>query len=204
VQTLTPSNDLSFLGKIDIVEDQDHGDVQACLAGDERAFERLLTRHQATVASQVWGFVRNQVDCEELVQEIFVEAFCHLDTFRGEAPFLHWLRRIASRVGYRYLKKTARQALALAPEDVAALKEAQVPPNSEAAGRVARALLAKLNPEDRLLMTLVYLEDCSLDEIGSRLGINEGAVKMRMFRARQKLRKIVEDEDWLEEIAWTS
>jgi RNA polymerase sigma-70 factor, ECF subfamily len=68
---------------------------------------------------------------------------------------------------------------------------------------VLNALLARLAPQDRLVLTLAYLEDCSMKEIAEQTGSTEDAVKMRAYRARNLLRQIAEREHLLEALGWT-
>src|SRR5690242_14164866 len=80
-------------------------DVKASLNGDGAAFARLIDRFQATIARRMTKFTRDPNALEELVHDVFVEAYTSLRNYRGEAPLEHWLQRIATRVGYRYWKQ---------------------------------------------------------------------------------------------------
>jgi len=179
-------------------------DVRACLEGDEDAYANLIRRYENRIFGQMWRFSRNREVCTELVQDVFVEAYTSLHTFRGTAPFLHWLSRIATRTGYRFWKQQARQSkhVPLADWDGAA-DEADDHSDTDRSVRAAdmvEKLLARLKPVDRLVLTLQYLEGCSLEEVASRTGWNVNVVKMRSFRARKRLREWIEQtsnpEDW--------
>lgn len=187
-----------------VVSDADRRDIQACLNGREEAYAGLVKRYEGQIASQMWRFSRDPTVCEELVQDVFVEAYFGLRGYRGDAPFVQWLRRIATRVGYRYWRKEKRRQLdvSFAEWDVAAPQDDPMDPGR--AGQVLHALLARLPPADRLVLTLMYLEECSIDEIGVRTGWNRAMVKMRAYRARKKLKKIAERENLLEKLGWTS
>ena len=118
-----------------------------------------------------------------------------LKGFRGRAPFLHWLRRVATRVGFRYWKSRARRevreaALKETSLDLTAAPETLTP--VEAADTLYR-LLGKLPPADRLVLTLFYLEQCDLNEISARAGWNRTLVKVRLHRARKKLKSLLEE-----------
>jgi RNA polymerase sigma-70 factor, ECF subfamily len=185
------------------MDDLDQNDIAACLGGDDDAFARLIARHERPVARLMWRFSRDPRQAEELVQDVFVEAYRSLHTYRADAPFLHWLRRIATRVGYRFWRKRDREKAApleALAQTVAAPGEALDP---AVAGRVLNALLARLAPQDRLVLTLAYLEDCSMKEIAEQTGSTEDAVKMRAYRARNLLRQIAEREHLLEALGWT-
>jgi DNA-directed RNA polymerase specialized sigma24 family protein len=89
------------------VENTDWLDVKASVQGDEDAYERLVRRYEKQITGLLWRFTRDPVQCEELVQQVFVEAYFSLKTYRGDAPLLHWLRRIATRTGYRFWREKA-------------------------------------------------------------------------------------------------
>jgi RNA polymerase sigma-70 factor (ECF subfamily) len=161
--------------------DPDRQDIAASLGGDEAAFARLVRRHEAAVANLLWRFTRQPAQREELVQETFVEAYFGLGRFRGEAPLEHWLRRIATRVA--------------APDG---------PGDPAAAGAAAHALLARLPPAERLVLTLMYFDDCQIKDIARRMGWTRAMVKMRAYRARRRLKAIAGREHLLERLGWTS
>ena len=178
-------------------------DIQASLAGDGDAFARLIERHEPQVARLMWRFSRDPAQCEELVQEVFVQAYFSLRTYRAEAPFSHWLSRIATRVGYRFWKKRSRETARVSLADIGDLA-ADGPVDPSAAGEIVQALLGRLKPDDRLVLTLEYFERCSVKEIANRTGWRESAVKMRAHRARRKLKAIAERERLLEALGWTN
>jgi len=185
------------------VDEPDRHDIAASLGGDEAAFSRLIRRHEAAVAALVWRFARDPAACEELVQDVFVEAYFSLRGYRGEAPLDHWLKRIASRVGYRYWKRRSRRAppLSLSERDVAAPAG---DPDLAQASAAAHALLARLALAERLVLTLMYFDDCSVQEIAERMGWTRAMVKMRAYRARRRLQAIAQREHLAEKLGWTS
>ncbi len=180
------------------VSDEDSRDIEASLRGDEVAYARLIRRYQAAVTAQMWRFSRDPLVVEELVQEVFVECYMSLAKFRGRAPFLHWLRRIATRVGYRHWKRKARdrrrrESLDRQPPPEPALPEDLTP--SEA-GEVLHALFERLPPEDRLVLTLHYFDELDMNEIAERMGWSRSLAKVRAFRARKKLRALLEESGY--------
>jgi len=80
----------------------DAADIRDSLAGDGDAYGRLVERYQQPIAAAMWRFTRDRRQWEELVQDVFVEGYLSLGTYSARAPLLHWLRRIATRVGYRF------------------------------------------------------------------------------------------------------
>jgi RNA polymerase sigma factor (sigma-70 family) len=184
------------------VTSPDMEDVRACLQGDEAAYGRLVERYRSQIAAQLWRLCRDRTACEELVEEVFVEAYFSLATYRGEAPLLAWLRRIATRIGYRYCRRTAGRPRHLPIEEWDRAEEAPRRLDPAEAGALAHALLARLDPEDRLVMTMIYLEGCGTAEVAERTGWSQGAVKMRASRSRDRLRRMVEKERLLEDWTW--
>ena len=186
------------------MEDTDRRDIQACLAGDGDAFARLVERYEPRIAELMWRFSRRPRECEELIQDVFVEAYFALAGYRGEAPLLHWLRRIATRVGYRFWQKREKRKRHVPLDGIESLAGREDPPDPSAAAEILDNLLGRLKPDDRLVLMLHYFEGCSIREIAERTGWNEGVVKMRAHRARGKLRDIARRERLVEKIRWTS
>lgn len=178
------------------VSEEDRADIGASLQGDEAAYARLVHRYEATVARQMWRFSRDPSVVEELVQEVFVEAYVSLAKFQGRAPFVHWLRKIASRVGFRHWKRKAReQRRREALDEQRAL---QPPPAHDVAspseaGEYLYTLLEQLAPEDRLVLTLHYFEGCDMREVAERMGWTRSLAKVRAYRARKRLKAMLEE-----------
>jgi len=175
--------------------EEDRQDIADSLAGNGEGYARLVRRYQNKVAAQMWRFTRDAVVLDQLVQDVFVEAYLSLKGFKGQAPFLHWLRRVATRVGFRYWKSRARkegreEALKETNLNLTAAPETLTP--VEAADTLYR-LLGKLPPADRLVLTLFYFEQCDVKEISARSGWNRPLVKVRLHRARKKLKSLLEE-----------
>lgn len=169
-------------------------DIASARAGDAGAYARLVGRYQGVVTKQMWRFTRDRVELEILVQEVFVAAWMGLPKYRAQAPFLHWLRRVATYTGYDYWKRQERDRTRRAAlEGERSLAE---PPSAdmeppEAAGYLYD-LLAQLPAKERLVLTLMYFDECSTQEIAERIGWSRSLVKVRAFRARKKLRAQLE------------
>lgn len=177
----------------DVLE-EDRLDIEAALHGDEVAYARLVERYEAAISAQMWRFTRDRVTLEELVQDVFVEVYFGLGRFRGEAPFLHWIRRIASRVGYRYWKREyRRRAERDAIEQNASNRSQHVAASTPGeAGEILFGLLEHLAPKDRLVLTMHYLEGSDSNEVARHMGWSPTLVRVRMHRALQRLRLIAQ------------
>ncbi len=190
------------------MENTDWLDVKASVQGDEDAYERLVRRYEKQITGLLWRFTRDPVQCEELVQQVFVEAYFSLKTYRGDAPLLHWLRRIATRTGCKFWREKAREPQEIPLPDVEIMEqiEAQEPEEridpAEAAA-VLQALLARLPASDRLVLTLLYFEQCGTQEIAEQVGWSRAKVKTQALRARRKIKEIAEREHLLERLGWT-
>ena len=148
-------------------------------------------RHQGAVAGRMWRFTRDPRQLEELVHEVFVEAYFSLSGYRGRAPFAHWLNRVATRVGYRFWKRRRRADRAAAPLADWDTVAAEPPPPAEA-GELLHRLLGQLGPRDRLVLTLIYLEGHSVAETTDLTGWSRTLVKVQAHRARKRLRALLE------------
>ena len=178
------------------VERRDLEDIHETQQGDSDAYRRLIERYQDHVGRIVWRFSRDKNVHEELVQDVFVEAYMSLGTYRHRAPFANWLARIATRVGYRYWKQLAREkshaTFSLEEWDQVADDDAVERIDPDRAASILHGLLQLLAPRDRLVLTLRYLEQCDVAETARRTGWSKSMVKVQTLRARQKLRKIIE------------
>ena len=189
------------------VENTDWSDVTASVRGDDEAYGRLVRRYEKPITGLLWRFTRDPAQCEELVQQVFVDAYFSLKTYRGDAPLLHWLRRIATRTGYRFWREKAKgpQEASLPEfdvlEEIQAVEEDRIDPAEAAA--VLHSLLGRLPPDDRLVLTLMYFEECSTKEIAERVGWTRAKVKTQALRARRKMKEIAEREHLLEKLGWT-
>lgn len=176
----------------------DVSDVAATRAGDGEAYARLVRRYQPEMVVQMRRFSRNPQVCEELVHDVFVEAYLSLHSYRGSAPWLHWLRKIAVRVGYRFWtrREVNRNVVQISDEDWQRLRgEVSAPGSALEAADLVAALFDRLPPADRLILTLLYLDECSLAEAATRAGWTITGAKLRAFRARNKLKALIEQGD---------
>jgi len=179
---------------MDQADQTDLRDIRATLAGDGEAYSRLIYRHQNKISARMWRFSRDQRELEELVHDVFVEAYISLKSFKAKAPFSHWLNRIATRVGYRSWKKQKRRSEREAPLqdwDQLLQPDRQAPWEPREAAEMLHSLLAQLRPRDRLVLTLMYLEELSINEIAEQTGWSKTMVKVQVHRARKRLKVLM-------------
>ncbi|HXG48530.1 MAG TPA: sigma-70 family RNA polymerase sigma factor, partial [Methylomirabilota bacterium] len=178
--------------------------IRAVLEGDEPLFEQLITRHAPRVFATVRRYARRESEVEDIAQEIWLKAYQRLGTFRGDAPFEHWLMRLAVRTCYDFLRAHRRNRetpftdLTEAEEnwldryrsDPDASEE-----DADAARQLVARLLEQLSPSARLIITLLEIEDRTVKEISALTGWSVAVVKVRAFRARAEMKK------WLAKLA---
>lgn len=172
----------------------DLDDIRRTLEGDGDAYSRLIRRYQKDIAAQMWRFTRDPQVLEELVHDVFVEAYSSLRSFRGDSPLLHWLRKIATRVGYRHWKQQKRQdagRVSLPDWDILAAPDDGVLRQQQAA-ELLEHLMSQLSAVDKLVLTLLHLEELSVAQIARRTGWTAVGVKVRAHRARKRLKALLE------------
>ena len=170
--------------------------------GDEPAFEELFLRHKRRVALIASRFFRERHQIEEVVQESFAKAFFALGEFtnRRDASFAAWLARISFNACYDELRRQKRRpegALSELTEEEAGRLRETLRPGADAEGAavsrdLAAKLLARLSPEDRLVLVMLDVEGLSVAEIAGLMGWTGSKVKVRAHRARAQLRRVLE------------
>ena len=179
--------------------------VRRVLDGDVEAFAAIVNAHQRLIAADLARRLPPQ-DVQEVAQDAFLRAYRALGSYRGDAPFRFWLLRIARHAAMDFWRrKYRRRDLPFSELDEAGLRHvesthqerlAQHQADQEAresAQERLEAALRRLTPDDRAIITLVELEDRSMEDAARRLGCGLSAVKVRAFRARRRLKKALED-----------
>jgi RNA polymerase sigma-70 factor (ECF subfamily) len=176
--------------------------VDRCRQGDEAAARDLLGVLHPLVLKLVRSHRSRRTAEEDLVQVVFMKVFAKLDQFSGQVPLEHWVSRIAvntclNQLKHEQVRPELRWAdLTQSEEDVVrdlATTSEDVAPGQELAARdLVDRLLDRLPAKDRLLMSLLYLEEMSVAETARTLGWNQTLVKVRAFRARRRLQQHLE------------
>jgi len=174
----------------------DLNDIRLSMDGDVEAYRRLIERHQERVSSMMWRFSRDPETHRNLVQDVFVEAHMSLKTYRAETPFIDWLGRIATQVGYLYWKEQARKGAHPTVTFVECSQWDQASEDSTGEMDPAEAsemlynLLNQLSPRDRLMLTLRYVEGHGVEETSRLTGWSRTMVKVQTWHARKKLKSL--------------
>lgn len=165
-------------------------DALSAQSGDGEAFARLLRRHEKSLDTHLGRFTGNGADLQDLRQETYLEVFRSLRTYRHQGPFVSWLRRIASRVGYRYwsgkAKETRAKAAYLESVDGPEMTPSVLSWQEGVEG--AKALLVCLGHDDRAMLEMRYIQGMTAMEIADVLGWNVNRVRVRLHRAIKRLR----------------
>ncbi|MDA8686351.1 RNA polymerase sigma factor [Robiginitalea sp.] len=171
--------------------------IAEVIAGDTRAFAGLVTRYQHMVFTLAVQILRNRELAEEAAQDVFVKAYRGLSKFKGEAKFSTWLYRIV----YRHFLDIARVALRQpkfvqdkVPEiwTEKSLDDIWTQLIKRERSELLQKLLDTLPVQDRACLTLHYLQEQSLEEIAAISGCSTNSVKVRLFRARERLKSLMQ------------
>ncbi len=172
--------------------------VAAAQAGDERAFALIVEHYERAVFGIAWRMTHDAAAAEDMAQEVFLRAWRKLGTFRLGQPLRPWLLRLASHVCINALKKRRPVPVAMLADDEGdarePVSEAPSAPELAARGEAAahlEAAIAQLPDEYRLLITLRHVEELSYEEIAAALGRPLGTIKVQLFRARERLRRML-------------
>lgn len=169
--------------------------VEAARRGDAIAFRRIVEAHFPWMLKLAVRLVGDPFEAEDLVQESFVKAYTHLDRFDPRYRLSTWLQRIALNTCRDYLKSPRRRERA---DPVSEPADERMPIDDELAlqRRAAhvRAAVARLRPKYREVLILKYFEDLTNTEIERRTGDALAAVKIRVLRARGKLRELLMED----------
>lgn len=163
-------------------------DISAILSGDQDVYTRIVNRYQNAIGTYMWRFTRDETQYKELVQDVFVEAYLSLRTYRQEAPFLHWLSADRDARGIPALEiecpEKARSQVEMDENRVSDVRAANRE-DTEWEREFIHAALAQLSPRDRLVLTLVHLEGLSTKEASETLGWSHALVRVQAYRARK-------------------
>ena len=181
--------------------DSDAELIAAVLRGDTASFEPLIAKYQPRIFATARRYARREDEIEDIVQEIFLKAFSKLSGYRGDAPFEHWLMRLAVRTCYDFLRGHQRNRESsfseLHEEESDWLERFVAEPGGDlehasAAKALVERILEQLSPAARMVITLLEIEERSVKEIASLTGWSVPLVKVRAFRARAEMRKCLQ------------
>jgi len=177
--------------------------IQRAQQGDAVAFNQVVTAYRRRIMGTISRLIGRPEDAEDVAQEVFIRLYFSLQNLRTAEVFEPWLYRLTVNASYDYLRKSRRR-----PESrMSDLSEQQVMMADAAAGSLRQSeegekkrvrdlvqdLLSAVSEEDRMLLTLKEVEGLSLKDLEKIYHVNENALKVRLFRARQRVLKNMKD-----------
>ncbi|MBX9599930.1 MAG: RNA polymerase sigma factor [Bryobacteraceae bacterium] len=173
--------------------------IQRAKSGDDAAFNQVVQAYRKRILGTIARLIGRPEDVEDVGQEVFMRLYYSLDQLRTPEVFEPWLYRLTVNASYDYLRRQRRRN----ESRMADLSEQQVMMADAVAGGKQRAddvyksqirefvqsLLGEVSEEDRILLTLKEVEGLTLKELEKIYRVNENALKVRLFRARQRVLK---------------
>ncbi len=178
--------------------------IERARGGDDAAFNLIIQAYRKRILGTIARLIGRPEDVEDVGQEVFVRLYYSLDQLRTPEVFEPWLYRLTVNAAYDYLRRQRRRN----ESRMSDLSEQQVSMADALAGgrksdeeqhrrrvrELVQSLLSGVSEEDRILLTLKEVEGLSLKELERIYNVNENALKVRLFRARQRVLKAFESE----------
>lgn len=172
--------------------------ISQVLNGNSQAYAMLVDRYKNYVFTLALRFTKNREDAEEVSQDIFIKAYRALADFKGNSKFSTWLYTIVNNTCITFLRKKRLETHSLDKEGVFEVADSQdsglranmVEQKSRTA--MVNSAIGLLNPDDAEIITLFYKGEQTLEEIAQILGIETNTAKVRLHRARTRLKEKME------------
>jgi RNA polymerase sigma factor (sigma-70 family) len=172
--------------------------ITAVLNGNNLAYAELVNRHKRFVFTLALRFVKRREDAEEIAQDCFTKAYRSLGSFKHDAKFSTWLYTITYTTAMSFLRK--KNITTQSIDDEERFLELRDHPAADLAQELERKskhaylnlAIAQLSPGDATIITLFYQAENSLEEIAQVLNINSNSVKVKLHRARLRLKEKLE------------
>lgn len=178
--------------------------IERARSGDEAAFSQVVQAYRKRILGTISRLIGRPEDVEDVAQEVFVRLYYSLDQLRSPEVFEPWLYRLTANAAYDYLRRRQKRRM---ESRMADLSEEQVILADAGAGTVRNSqdkqaaairefvndLLGEVSEDDRVLLLMKEVEGLSLKELQEIYGLKENAMKVRLFRARQRVLKAYEE-----------
>lgn len=171
--------------------------IERARGGDDAAFNGIVQVYRKRILGTISRLIGRPEDVEDVAQEVFVRLYFSLDQLRSPEVFETWLYRLTVNAAYDYLRKERRrqestmsdlsEAQVTMADAEAGSKQQSATENAKAVREFVESLLKEVSEEDRLLLTLKEVEGLSLKELEKVYNVSENALKVRLFRARQRV-----------------
>lgn len=180
-----------------VVDRQDNIHIRKVLAGDRNEFAYLVDKYKTMVYSLALRLVKDREEAEEISQDAFVKAYQSLATFKGNAKFSSWLYRIVYNTAISKLRQHPAAQLSLEDENVSEALYVDSKRNydtlsGEERKKYLELALDSLERDEKMFVILYYYEERDLDEIASIAGLTKTNTKVKLFRARKKMLRVLQ------------
>jgi RNA polymerase sigma-70 factor, ECF subfamily len=176
--------------------------IKRARGGDDAAYSQLVQAYRKRILGTIARLIGRPEDVEDVGQEVFLRLYFSLDQLRTPEVFEPWLYRLTVNAAYDYLRRQRRrnearmadlseQQVVLA-DAVASSKRDNEEQRHKRTRELVEILMSSVSEQDRILLTLKEIEGLSLKELEKVYGVNENALKVRLFRARQRILKVFE------------
>lgn len=181
------------------MKDDEQHIIQRILQGETALYEHFLRTYGQQVFTLVARIVSSREDAEELTQDVFLKAFNHLPSFKGNSSFSTWIYSIAYNTAVSSARKKSFDTLALDDAQLANLSDTQVDEalnddREEQIARLERAV-GRLDAEERAQIDLFYYKGKPLSEVALILGVTESNAKVKLHRIRKKIYVLMKQEE---------
>lgn len=171
--------------------------IEQILAGNINAFSHIVDKHKNRAYNLSFRICGNHEEAEELAQDSFIKAYRSLKTFKMKSSFATWLYRIVynTTISHVRIKKKGVLSLEDFPADATdflGANASEEDAETEYRNSLVNFALQKINDDERGLISLYYYDEMSIEEIAEVTGINKSNIKVKLFRARQKMLEIIE------------
>jgi len=191
---------------VDYQNTQEGALVRRAQSGDETAFQELVEKYQSKVFSIIHGIVRHRNDVEDIAQQVFAKVFFSIRNFDFRSSLITWIYKITVNECFDYLRKKKVRKLVyesdLSEDEVRRVEntEPSVDGQPSVDSTLARRdymlkLMSRVSEEERALLMLKEVEGYSVEELADMMSMNENTIKVKLFRARQKLVKAAQRLD---------
>jgi RNA polymerase sigma-70 factor (ECF subfamily) len=172
--------------------------IERVLGGDQSAYAELVRRHQRFVFTLAMRFAKNREDAEEIAQDSFIKAYRSLSAFQGNSKFTTWMYSIVYTTAMTFLRKKRVDTTSIDDENTyIQLESTHGSFDNNTAEKKSRSYylnlaISQLLPDDAAIITLFYNGEQTLEEIAATMGMETNTVKVKLFRARQRLKDKLE------------
>jgi len=168
--------------------------IERVKRGDTEAFRTIVDNYRDAVYGLSLRLVSNQMEAEELAQDSFLKVFKSVSSYRGDSKFSTWIYRITYNTCISHLRKNKLYTLEIKDyHGESDFNSGYDNLMKEDTNNTIKTILTKLNPDDRAIIQLFYLEENSIKEISEITGFSNSNVKVKLHRSKQKLKSMMEE-----------